>query len=139
MRALPLGVAAEHSVHYFVIIFFFFLSGLHTFLPEGVALGLHVHVIIQHKIQILTRKWKDESWMYFSFFSSSRNILFIYILCVLKLVIFNTKTLKNIRESYNTYSRGILIWEIGFPTTIEKQLRLLVIKKNITFFPKISL
>ena len=41
VRALPLGVAAEQSVHYicyYLSVFFF--SPPHTFLPEGVVLGL---------------------------------------------------------------------------------------------------
>ena len=39
--ALPLGIAAERSVHYFWDYFSspFFLTGSHTFLPEGVVLG----------------------------------------------------------------------------------------------------
>ena len=41
VRALPLGVTAERSVHYIWYYFSFFLSSLpHTFLPEGVVLGL---------------------------------------------------------------------------------------------------
>ena len=42
VRALPLGVAAGRSVHYFCDYFsFLFLSSVpHTFLPEGVVLGL---------------------------------------------------------------------------------------------------
>jgi hypothetical protein len=40
VRSLPLGVAAEQSVHYFCDYFSFsFLSPPHTFLPEGVVLG----------------------------------------------------------------------------------------------------
>ena len=39
MRALPLGVAAERSVHYFCD-YYFFCSAPHTFLPEGVVIGL---------------------------------------------------------------------------------------------------
>ena len=39
VRALPLGVAAEQSVHYFWD-YFSFLSVPHTFLQEGVVLGL---------------------------------------------------------------------------------------------------
>ena len=39
VRALPLGVAGERSVHYFWDYFsFFLLSGSNTFLPEGVVL-----------------------------------------------------------------------------------------------------
>ena len=38
VRALPLGVAAELSVHYFWDYFSF--SPPHTFLPEGVIVGL---------------------------------------------------------------------------------------------------
>ena len=41
VRAPPLGVAVEQSVHYFGDYFSFFFSSLpHTFLPEGVVLGL---------------------------------------------------------------------------------------------------
>ena len=41
VRALPLGIAAEQSVHYFWDYFSsFLLSPPHTFLPEGVVLGL---------------------------------------------------------------------------------------------------
>ena len=40
VRALPLGVAAERSVLYFWDFFFFFSSVPHTYLPEGVVLGL---------------------------------------------------------------------------------------------------
>ena len=40
VRALPLGVAAEQSVHYFWDYFSFLSSGSHTFLLEGVVLGL---------------------------------------------------------------------------------------------------
>ena len=43
VRALPLGVAVEPSVHYIWYYFSFlsfFLSVPHTFLPEGVVLGL---------------------------------------------------------------------------------------------------
>ena len=42
VRALPLGVAAKRSVHYIWYYFFsiFFFSVPHTFLPEGVVLGL---------------------------------------------------------------------------------------------------
>ena len=41
VRALPLGVAAEQNVHYFWDYFSsFLLSPPHTFLPEGVVLGL---------------------------------------------------------------------------------------------------
>ena len=36
VRALPLGVAAERSVLYFGIIFLFFFSVPHSFLPDGV-------------------------------------------------------------------------------------------------------
>ena len=41
VRALPLGIAVERSVHYFWDYFFlpFFLSGSKTFLQEGVVLG----------------------------------------------------------------------------------------------------
>ena len=38
VRALPLGVDAERSVHYFWD--YFSSSVPHTFLPEGVVLGL---------------------------------------------------------------------------------------------------
>ena len=40
VRALPLGVAVEQSVHSFCDYFSFFFSLPHTFLPEGVVLGL---------------------------------------------------------------------------------------------------
>jgi hypothetical protein len=43
VHALPLGVSAERSVHYiwyYFSFFFLFLSVPHTFLPEGVVLGL---------------------------------------------------------------------------------------------------
>ena len=40
VRVLPLGVAAERSVHYFWDYFSFLLSVPHTFLLEGVVLGL---------------------------------------------------------------------------------------------------
>ena len=41
VRALPLGVAAEWSVHFFGIVCLLFFSFLpHTFVPEGVVLGL---------------------------------------------------------------------------------------------------
>ena len=43
LRALPLGVAAERSVHciwYYFSSFFFFFYQPHTFLTEGVVLGL---------------------------------------------------------------------------------------------------
>ena len=39
VRALPLGVAEERSVHYICDYFSFFFSPPHTFLPEGVVLG----------------------------------------------------------------------------------------------------
>jgi hypothetical protein len=41
VHALPLGVAAEQSVHYILLYFSFFFSSVpHTFLPEGDVLGL---------------------------------------------------------------------------------------------------
>ena len=40
VRALPLGVAAERSVHYIWYYFTFLLSLPHTFLLEGVVLML---------------------------------------------------------------------------------------------------
>ena len=37
------------------------------------------------------------------------------------------KTLKKIRESYNTYSHGILSWEKWFSKISEKRIRLVVV------------
>ena len=40
VRALPLCVAAEQSVNYFLVLFVFLSSVSYNFLPEGAVLGL---------------------------------------------------------------------------------------------------
>ena len=56
--------------------------------------------------------------------------IFWEILCIyisgLQLQNIHPKTLKKIRESYNTYSHGILSWEKWFSKISEKRLRLVL-------------
>ena len=77
VRVLPLGVAAERSVHYFWDYFSFFLSSPpHTFLPEGVVLGLwnFARSFKSQKNKIWgKKKLRTPGWRFFRFFFKKKN------------------------------------------------------------------